>query len=264
MFSWDKTGDRVAIVQMNAELRHAQLEILSAQCATDRLRLRFSAEDIARHAQRDVLRKALSSASALHHYYSGIASQVTDPDSIDASNNPSWQKERVIDAIRKVAHYLHQQRDHFRPVGRPLNEMQRSMMSPFFAAALLDKIRIAALEGRRIPNPPFYAEARAQGLTSLPEFTHMASLTFEDVAVFHGEIAARTLFHALVHAVQFEVLGLERYTELFVRGFLRTRSHISVPLEAHAFTLESKFAGAPEQHFSVEERVRLWINQGRY
>ncbi len=31
MFSWDKTGDRVAIVQMNAELRHAQLEILSAQ-----------------------------------------------------------------------------------------------------------------------------------------------------------------------------------------------------------------------------------------
>jgi hypothetical protein len=45
---------------------------------------------------------------------------------------------------------------------------------------------------------------------------------------------------------------------------LRTRSHISVPLEAHAFTLESKFAGAPEQHFSVEEKVRLWINQGRY
>ena len=82
--------------------------------------------------------------------------------------------------------------------------------------------------------------------------------------VFHGEIAARTLFHALVHAVQFEVLGLERYTELFVRGFLRTRSHISVPLEARAFTLESKFAGDPAQTFSVEEKVRLWINQGRY
>src|SRR5712671_7413096 len=103
MFSWEKNGDRVAIVQMNAELRHAQLEILSAQCATDRLRLRFSAEDIARHAQRDVLRKALLSTSALHHYYSGIASQVTDPDSVDSAGNSSWQEERVLDAIGKVA-----------------------------------------------------------------------------------------------------------------------------------------------------------------
>ena len=82
MFSWDKDGDRVAIIQMNAELRSAQLEILSAQCATDRLRLRFSAADIARHAQRDVLRKALSSATALHRYYSDIARQVTDPESL--------------------------------------------------------------------------------------------------------------------------------------------------------------------------------------
>ena len=74
MFSWDKHGDRVAIIQMNAELRSAQLEILSAQCATDRLRLRFSAGDIARHAQPDVLRKALSSATALRSASSRSAS----------------------------------------------------------------------------------------------------------------------------------------------------------------------------------------------
>jgi Leu/Phe-tRNA-protein transferase len=80
MFSWDKAGDRVAIVQMNAELRNAQLELLSAQCATDRLRLRFSAKDIARHAERDILRKALSSATALHRYYKEVVGLVTDPD----------------------------------------------------------------------------------------------------------------------------------------------------------------------------------------
>ena len=142
----------------------------------------------------------------------------------------------------------------FRPIGRPLDHDRRRMMTPFFTPDLLDKIRIVALEGRRISNPPFYAEAKAQGLNSLPEFTHMASLTFEDVVVFHGEIAARTLFHALVHAVQFEVLGLERYTELFVRGFLRTRSHISVPLETHGFTLESKFAGDPAQTFLSKKK----------
>jgi hypothetical protein len=263
MFSWEKNSDRVAIVQMNAELRHAQLEMLSAQCATDRLRLRFSTEDLARHAERDVLRKALSSANALHHYYSDIARQVTDPNSI-ASSAPLWNEERYTEAIGKVAHYLHEQREHFRPNGRSISEDHRRTMTPFFAPALLEKVRIVALEGRRVSNPPFYVEAKAQGLTNLPELSHMASLTFEDVVVFHGDIAARTLFHALVHAVQFDILGLERYTELFVRSFLRTRSHISVPLEAHAFALESKFAGDPVQTFSVEERVCLWINQGRY
>ena len=82
MFSWDKTGDRIAIVQMNAELRTAQLELLSAQCATDRLRLRFSIKDIARHAQRDVLQKALSSATALQRYYKEVVSEVKDSDSL--------------------------------------------------------------------------------------------------------------------------------------------------------------------------------------
>ncbi len=264
MFSWDKNDDRIAIVQMNAELRHAQLEILSAQCATDRLRLRFSAEDIARHAQRDTLRKALSSTNALHNYYSEIGRLITDPDSIAESSTPSWNEDRVIEAIGKVADYLHEQRQYFRPDGRPLSEDQRRTMAPFFTPALLDKVRVVSLEGRRVPNPPFYSEAKAKGLTNLPEFTHMASLTFEDVLVFHGSIAARNLFHALVHAVQFELLGLQRYADLFVRGFLRTRSHIIVPLEAHAFTLESKFSGDAGQPFSVEERVRLWIDQGRY
>ena len=120
------------------------------------------------------------------------------------------------------------------------------------------------LRNQRIPNPLFYTEAKALGLTNLPEITHMASLTFEDVIVFPSEITNRRLFHALVHAVQFSVLNFERYTELFVRSFLRTRSHASVPLEMHAFSLESKFAENPDVPFSVEEMVRLWERQGRY
>jgi len=39
----------------------------------------------------------------------------------------------------------------------------------------------------------------------------------------------RTLFH-----VQFELLGLERYSDLFVRSFVNTKLDFSVPLEAHA------------------------------
>jgi Leu/Phe-tRNA-protein transferase len=78
MVSSNKPGDAVAMALMNAELRNAQLELLSAQCATDRLRLRFSAEDVARNAQRDILLKAMSSANALSDYYNYLAQYLPD------------------------------------------------------------------------------------------------------------------------------------------------------------------------------------------
>lgn len=261
MSSLDEAGDRVAILQMNAELRHAQLELLSAQCASDRLRLRYSAKDIAHHAQRDILRKAWSAANALCEYYNGIASLVPDPEGLEKS---AVSDAKLDDAITRVADFMRAQREIFRPNGLPLDRGQRQAMKPFFSAPLLEHLRTIRLNGKTVPTPPFYAEARAIGIKDLPDMTHMATVTFEDVLVFPGEIATRTLFHALVHSVQFEVLGLGRYAECFVRGFMRTRTQVNVPLEAHAFLLESEFAGNPAQPFSVEERVRLWTNQGRY
>src|SRR5208282_2250944 len=76
MYSWNKPEDRVSIAQMNSELQHAQLELLSAHCATHQLRLRFSIEDIARYGQRDVLRKSAETASALSEYYSSIQEKI--------------------------------------------------------------------------------------------------------------------------------------------------------------------------------------------
>ncbi len=264
MLTWSKSGDRVAIVQMNKELRQAQLELLSAECATDRLRLRFSPEDIACFGEPEVLRKAIASATALKDYYGSIAGRVSDPNSIAPPRASSIREEKVVAAIDRVRQYLQDQRKTYRPQGLPLGADQRSTMKSFFTPPLLAGIRIVELRNHRISNPPFYVEAKALGLTNLPDLAHMASLTFEDVVTFPGEITDRRLFHALVHAVQFTVLGLERYTELFVRGFLRTGSHVSVPLEKHTFSLESKFAENPHKPFSVEEMVKLWTKQGRY
>ena len=70
MYSWENPDDRLSIAQMNSELQHAQLELLSAHCATHQLRLRFSTEDLARFGQRDILRKSVQSAAALSEFYS--------------------------------------------------------------------------------------------------------------------------------------------------------------------------------------------------
>ena len=102
------------------------------------------------------------------------------------------------------------------------------------------------------------------GFEGPPQFSHMASVTFEDVLVFNEKITERLLFHALVPSVQFQVLGVGRYIELFVRAFLDTRWRFSVPLEAHIVELEAKFAADRKKPFSVEDEVRISVSKHRY
>ncbi len=262
MYSWDKAEDRAAIAQMNSELQHAQLELLSAHCATHQLRLRFSIEDLARFGERDVLRKAAETASALSEYYSSIQEKIR---SEEATPTPAHglSEEQVRDGIDRVSSWLRQQREHYITSAGPLTEQHKTHMGRYFSASLLDQVRVVELEGERLPNPPFYEEAKAL-LANLPDLIHMASVTFLDVVVFNEKLTERSLFHALVHAVQFHVLGLERYAELWVRGFVDTKVHFTVPLETHAFSLESKFVRPDPGRFSVEDEVRLWLKQGRY
>ncbi|MGA7908673.1 MAG: hypothetical protein WCA16_14790 [Candidatus Sulfotelmatobacter sp.] len=263
MYSWEKPDDRVAIVQMNSELRHAQLELLSAHCATHQLRLRFSADDLARFGQRDILRKSVQAASALNEYYASIEKRIP-PEEAASAPLTRLTEEQILQAVHRVSIYLREQRERYLPAAVALSARQKAVLGPYFAGTLLDQIRIVELHGARVPNPPFYAEAVDLGFLNLPQVAHMTSLTFLDVVVFNEKFSERSLFHALVHAVQFQVLGLERYTNLFVRSFVDTKFHFSVPLEAHAFSLESRFAAESADRFSVEDQVRLWIRNGRY
>ncbi|MGD0212261.1 MAG: hypothetical protein ABSB87_03440 [Terriglobales bacterium] len=132
MLSWSKSDDRVAIMQMNAQLRNAQLELLSAVCAKDRLRMRFSAEDIARYAERDVLRKAVASATALKDYYTSIAQQVPDPASLASSQASAISEEKVAAAIDLVRKYIRDKREEYRPQCVPLDADRCTAMKPFF------------------------------------------------------------------------------------------------------------------------------------
>jgi hypothetical protein len=264
MFSWDNPDDRVAVVQMNAELRHARLEMLSAECATHQLRLRYSIEDLARYAEQDLLRKAIDSASALNEFYASIERQIPAAGQIAKAGELKLNVDQMLEISASASSYLREQRDRYFPSGTPLSAQHKAVMQPFFSASLLDRIRTVELAGARIPNPPFYSKARELGFVNLPDFPHMASLTFLDVVVFNETISDSALFHGLVHAVQFQILGLQRYSDLLVRGFLRTHAHFAVPLEAHAFALESKFARNDTEDFSVEEQVRLWIRESRY
>ena len=263
MLSWDKSADHTVLIQLNAEVLEAQLELLSAHCATNRIRLRFSIEDVARHGQRDVLQKAFVAASELQGYYSAVEKQILDSRAGSELQAVRLDEGQVSAAITCVTSYIREQRERYLPSAHPLSATQQHLMEPFFSGSILRAVRMVEVAGR-VPNPPFYNDAKVLGLVNLPDLTRMASLTFEDVLVFNDRIAERLLFHALTRAVQFQVLGLRHYVDSFVRSFLKTQSHFNVPLEAHAFTLEYKFAEDPTRRFSVEEEVSQWANQKRY
>ena len=261
MYSWENPDDRVLILQMNSELRQAQLELISAHCATHQLRLRFSQDDIARFGEPEIVRKSVEAAGALNEYYSGLERRMPPPKPVDP---PKLSEPQLVEAATCVSTYLREQRDHYSAVAVSLTTRQKATMWPYFTPATLDQVRVVELKGARIPTPAFYEKAKSLGFEHLPQVTHMDSLTFLDVVVFNETITERSLFHGLVHAVQFQELGLDRYVDLFVRCFANTKFHFTVPLEAHAFSLESRFARPTGTRFSVEEQVRLWVQQNRY
>ena len=171
---------------------------------------------------------------------------------------------RVAAMIAKIVEYFRQERALYHRASGPLAPVWKSSMQDHFSASLLDTVKTMTLNGARIPPPPFYSEAVAMSGGHFPDFVHLASVTYIDVIVFNDAIAPRTLFHGLVHAQQMASLGLENYTGLYLRGFLKTRSWINIPLEAQSFQLEARFAMTPPEVFSVEEEVKLWARDNRF
>lgn len=255
------SADSISLPQMNSDLQHAHLELLSAHCAVHQLRLRYSADDLIRFGRRDVLRKSAEAASALHQFYSSLENNVPQAEPATPPSHPT--PEQVAQAVGWLSSYLHTEREHYLPASGELGADLKASMLPYFSAALLDKMRVVELQGARVEVPAFFAQARAFGFDP-PEITHMDSLTFLDVLVFNQRVTERALFHGLVHAAQIQYLGLERYAELWIRSFIKTRTHFTVPLEVHAFSLASKFLRPSGEEFSVEESVLEWIGAGRY
>ena len=63
---------QVDVARLKAEVAAAGVEILSAHCAADRVRLQYSPEDVVTFGEHPILRKATASAEALYRYFALI------------------------------------------------------------------------------------------------------------------------------------------------------------------------------------------------
>ena len=137
-------------------------------------------------------------------------------------------------------------------------------MAGFFRPQVLDAARVIVLRGTRVEDPPFYPMLAGMGFSNLPGFSQMAAITFGDVVVSHMPFTDGLLFHELVHVEQYRQLGIPRFSDLYVRGFLSGGGYDGIPLEANAYGLGSRFEADRRQRFSVADEVARWVREDRF
>ena len=73
----------------------------------------------------------------------------------------------------------------------------------------------------------------------------------------------RLMFHELVHAVQYEILGLDEFSRQYVRGIVEGEfDYYRIPLEVIAYDLDRRFSDNPGAAFSVLDEVRRLLKGG--
>ena len=172
--------------------------------------------------------------------------------------------DQVAHISQLVAEYISTQRERYGTRAAPLTLKQAGATSPFFTPELLVSTRVLVLRSERLSNPDFYPTVRKLGFENLPDQRTMAAITFCDVVVSHETFTDHLLFHELVHVEQYKQLGIERFAELYVRGFLEGGSYEAIPLEINAYTLEDRFRRQPHRVFSVREEVRSWLSDNKF
>ena len=151
------------------------------------------------------------------------------------------------------------QHDRLRPAARPLGDLHRALFREFFPAEVLSETR---LWRGPVPSPPLYPVLRRIQPGAL-NLLDVAGITFVDVIVHPGRLTIPLLFHELVHVTQYRVLGLRRFVELYVAGFLATGDYHAIPLEAQAYELGDRFVADPGLAFPVAAEVERRANVGK-
>ena len=80
-----QSGSRtqIDISRLKADLAAAGVEVLSAHCAADHLRLQYSPEDIVAFGEPSTLKKAITSAYALYRFFALLEHQLKHAEDCD-------------------------------------------------------------------------------------------------------------------------------------------------------------------------------------
>ena len=130
----------------------------------------------------------------------------------------------------------------------------------YYSRALLARAKVVLVD--RVPTPPL----SSIGLSRFADFENMdaSGITYLDTYFIRRPEAGRESlhFHELVHVIQWQVLGAEKFLALYADG-LEKHGYRNSPLEVMAYDHESRFKQNAEP-CSVEAEVRQQIEAAQF
>ncbi len=141
---------------------------------------------------------------------------------------------------------------------RPVASIGFPRLGSYYTAALLASARVIPVA--QVPAPPL----ASMGLVGFDGFESLDSIGITFLSSFfvrHGRGGDESLhFHELVHVVQWQHLGPERFIMAYAIGHLRCGGYRTNPLEVMAYVLQACF----DHHapgFDVAAVVRTELDQ---
>jgi len=134
-------------------------------------------------------------------------------------------------------------------------------VSSFFEESVFGRARMKVVE--EISNPAFYSELMIAGEPIPIDFSQMAGIVFKDIILLSMRHMPKNdtiplFFHELVHIVQYQYLGIDKYVDLYVRGWaMHNRLYNAIPLEEHAYKLQERFEA--REAFDVNAEVKAYL-----
>jgi hypothetical protein len=71
-----RSKKQIDVVRLKADMAAASVELLSAHCAADRIRLQYSPRDVASFTDRNALKRAITSSEAIYRFFSEVAAHI--------------------------------------------------------------------------------------------------------------------------------------------------------------------------------------------
>jgi hypothetical protein len=167
----------------------------------------------------------------------------------------------IAQLVHQGRRWVAQQRMTYRDQGQKLSPEAVAEFSRYFDGKLLQEVRTVLVPA--IDNPGFIDQYRSLfTLFKVPllDFSTMSAITFVDtillVAGSVGSDLDPLVFHELVHVLQYDILGLDRFVEQFINGWVNQGfNYAAIPLEMDAYELQNRFETEAGQAFEVREEV---------
>jgi len=129
-----------------------------------------------------------------------------------------------------------------RPVAAIIETCGFRRLPDYFDAAFLSRVRCVAVE--RVPVPPL--ASMGLRLFAGVESKHYAGITYGDTYFVDRRYdrSESLHFHEMIHAVQWDCLGFDRFLLAYARGLLRY-GYARSPLEVMAYDHQRRFETDP-------------------